>query len=167
MIAAIAAAYIGASEQAKLAYNYDISKSEIREQNVAKLLYIDIQRLKYSLNKTVAGFNAETPTTLYVLDDSGKLVPDNGIYYTYQNEIASFKYPIAKNITQFYTDIYRAESANSAIPRYWQNNRELALVLHNQCRTLMWDADRLVPIIEKELEVEYNISPDSSLTIYG
>jgi hypothetical protein len=56
---------------------------------------------------------------------------------------------------------------NEATKEALQNNRpDLALAGYNQFKISLIDANRLCPIIQNELEEKYNISPDSTMTIY-
>ena len=164
-IIAIFAAYYGASEGVRIAHDQELQQNNIHDQNVAKLLYIDVQREEFLLKNTMEGFKNQDTSHAYPALD--KTYPDNGIYFAYQNEIASFDYPIAKNITQFYSDLILADMDNEATKEALQNNRpDLALAGYNQFKISLIDANRLCPIIQNELEEKYNISPDSTMTIY-
>lgn len=158
----IFAAYSGASEGAKIAYQYDQQNNELQKQNIAKLLLIDIRFQEWSLRNQYEGINKSPKKVLFIL---GGVYPDNGLYYSYRSEIAKLKYPIAKNITRFYSDlmyaeIYRKET-NSAI---LQNNFDARNITYPQYVWAIEDAYFLESTLVDEIEKEYNISHDTSLT---
>lgn len=165
IIGAIYAAFFGAFLQAQYSYNQELQKSKMHEANVAKLLYIDIRNQQYFLNNVNNCFQNENLSNPCIF--IGKVYPDNGIYFAYQDEIASLKYPIAKNITQFYSDLIWADFTDQEFLIGIQNNQSAyAYDRQKQIKILIGDAQKLCPIIQKELEDEYNITPDSSITIY-
>ncbi len=167
MIVAIAAAYLGASQQALLAYNYENEQNKLHEQNVAKLLYIDIRNQNFLLSSLINGFNQQEATDPnQILHPIGKIYPDRGMYFAYQNEIASFDYPLAKNITQFYTDLILSDMANEGVNQLFQKNSSNAMSQYIQYKALIRDAYSLSAIIQKQLEDRYNITPDTSMTGY-
>jgi hypothetical protein len=153
MVVAIAAAYIGASEQARLANTYDIQKDDAEIKNIANMVYLDIRLHEYSLreaNKTI--YSSKNYAHL-----DGGIYPDDGLYYSFRPQIARLKPSLVKNITLFYTDMTYAENfrkeSNSAI-----DQKRDALSLYQQVAFGIQNAWKEEPLLVEELENTYNIS---------
>ena len=180
---AFVAAYIGASEQAKVASIYDRQKSELEEKNIANMFYTDISNMDYlliSLNKDLP----QVSTRLYY-EPSCMYYLDSGIYYTYREKISSLDNPIAKNITRFYLDLILAEQLCKTTQVLMENNKSIyyskffssesrfdeyisnrALILNMNMQNCLRDAIELQPILKKQLVDRYNITPSKLMTIY-
>ncbi|MDD3135473.1 MAG: hypothetical protein WC295_08680 [Methanoregula sp.] len=153
MIVAIAASYIGASEQARLANSYEIQKDEAELKNIANTVYLDIRLHEYALRN----LNESLSTSKNSLRVYGIIYPDNGLYYSFRPEIARLKPSVVKNITVFYTDMTYAEifrrETNTAI----DENRDASYAYQQE----IWGVQNAwveEPLLVKELEDSYNIS---------
>lgn len=177
IIATMIAAFLGAAYGAEKAYGYDLQKSEIQEKNIAQALYIDIKSLDSTLkvaDEQLKNSNEKDRSYGYHI-----FYPENGIYYSYQTEISSLDYPIAKNITRFYSSLTMAERERQEIavlmddlshtPENNPNNTGRVNLLQNikldtvnflsgQMRSELREAIELQPIIKKQLEEKYKIS---------
>jgi hypothetical protein len=173
------AAYNGA----KAAYDFDKQKSELETQNIAKLIRIELSTHEYALYTDNSKIQNMTSIVLIY----GRYYPNFGLYYAFQRDIASLDYPIAENLTLFYYDLLNADFYRGQIysdMEYLAENpinetgispTELAFrakkfeeAVHDsgELKVFFADAVRLLPIVEKQLDVRYNFTPSERLSIY-
>jgi len=178
IIVVIFVAFGGAYFGAASAYQFEKQQNEIKQQNIAKMLYTEISSYDRMLYQSKSFL--ETVPEDKILVPTGFDYPESGFYDSYKTEIASFDYPIAQNITRFYRDIYYAgyyskilsdsiifeinnpineTQKGTPIYAYSQVNKENQKEYTMNLRGELSDAIYIQPILKKQLEEKYGITP--------
>jgi hypothetical protein len=159
MVVAIFAAYYGASTQAQLAYENDLKTKALEQRNFATMVYFDIINLNWTVKNSYYAIINAPPNATIVLNVVGDIYPDNGLYYSYRSEIATFNSPLAYNITVYYADLIYADKYSKAWVIANAKNDSLARQFaYYQYENAIKDAYGLQPFILKDLKNEYNIT---------
>lgn len=171
IIGTIVASYLGADYAAKNTYSFDRQKSEIHEETVAKLIYLDLLYLNSTVNRQYDNIECQDRRFSYNSNSKliiiGNIYPSNALYYSYRPEIASLNFSLANNITRFYNDMMYAEiyknELNSASN---QNNGPAYNVSYPLFKIHIVDAYEIYPYLIKDLKQRYNITDDIPISIY-
>jgi len=164
-------AVVGAKAQAKFAYDQELQKSDIHDETVARLLYLDLIYLTSTVDRQYNGINCldkrikQNPNTR--LRIIGTIYPDNALWYSYRPEIAWLNLSISNNLTRFYNDMMYAEiyknEIDSAISQQDQQAYDIA---YGMFSLHIRDAHELHSNLISELKQQYNITEDIPYSIY-
>jgi hypothetical protein len=159
MVVAIYAAYYGAFTQAKFAYENDLKIKSLEQHNFANMVYFDIINLNWTVRNSYDSIMNAPPNATIKLKVVGDIYPENGLYYSFRPEIATFKSPLAYNISVFYTDLIYADKYSKAwVIADEKNDIEARQFAYFQYENAIKEAYRLQPVILNDLKNEYNIT---------
>jgi len=170
-IIAIVAAIIGVVIGAYCAIWFQNWNSE---QNTAKLIYDDMDRMDWSINSYHQAVLIEQNTPNSIVGMISPIYPDNGIYSSSRRDITLLKPSLARNISNFYSDLQWAEIYRNVINKEFENNDITVVnstgmisltpmqsakisISKYQLENGILDAYAIRPQIMDELEKTYNI----------
>jgi hypothetical protein len=114
VIATIVAAFLGAYLGTSGSRDLVKEQNNALKKNIATAFYIDISSLMDDWSAIAPQFEKDLNNNTCSISYSirGEYYSNNGIYYSYQNEITSLNPNLSRDLFAFYTNVSKAEQLN-------------------------------------------------------